>query len=238
MEHLYCELYNQMNAFIDRHTQIKSRGLSLHIPMVGNRYADQQKVRLMWIGRAINGWDDSDFFTLPLNDYLSKVKALENDRTRFAWLNGYNYRRSQFWRTCQLLHQKLAAPVWDADDWFEEIVWTNLYNVAPSKGGNPSGRLCKAQQQICGQLLQKQIALFKPTHIVFVTDGDWFFDFDQPKTVNMRLFPEISATPTCDGVVVATGVIGKSKVVVTKRPEYRFTDDEFTDAIFETFSKL
>ena len=232
MRELYCELYTRMNDYISLHPEIQKQGLSLHIPMIGKCYTEQNEIRLMWIGRAINGWDDSDFFNLPLNDYLSKVEELKDDLTRFSWMKGYKFiRRSQFWRTCRLLHQKLNASATPADDWFEEIIWTNLYNVAPHNGGNPSKKLCEAQKQINGELLKKQIALFNPTHIVFVTDDDWFIDF-------AHLFPQMVSGSSVNGAIVRTGFIGKSKALVTKRPEYRFTDQKFTDAILAAFSNL
>jgi len=206
--------------------------------MKGTRYNAQQRVRLMWIGRAINGWDDSSFFNLPIDDYLTKVKCLEESRTRFQWLKQYNYRHSPFWRACKLLHQKLTLVEAPVEDWFEDIVWTNLYNVAPADGGNPSGRLCKAQQVINGQLLRKQIEAYSPTHIVFVTDSDWFFDFNRPEPAGTCLFPGVSAIPNTEDAVVASGTIGNGKVVVTKRPEYRFSDEVFTSSIIAAFQNI
>lgn len=235
VEQLYHELYVQMNAYMEKHPRYKEHGLSLHVPMKGSRYDALQPVRLMWIGRAINGWDDAAFFTLPIDDFSEKVKCLEQCHTRFDWLKSYNYRHSPFWRTCKLLHQKLYRAENAVEDWYEDIIWTNLYNVAPANGGNPSGALCKAQQAINVQLLQQQITTFAPTHIVFVTDTDWFFDFAAAGT---HLFPDVVAIPDAVGAVVAAGTIDNSKVVVTKRPEYRFSDEAFTSSIIEAFQKI
>lgn len=238
MEQLYRELYAQMNLFIANDPRMRQRGLSLHVPMKGKRYDAQQKVRLMWIGRAINGWPDASFFNLQIDEYSEKVKHLEACCTRFGWLKEYNYRHSQFWRTCKLLHQKLTSAESPVEDWFEDIVWTNLYNVSPADKGNPSGRLRKVQQDISRQLLKAQIAAFSPTHIVFVTDNDWFFDFNKPKLSDSCLFPNISQIEKPEDAVVASGMIDNSKIVVTKRPEYRYSDVDFTDAIIRAFAVL
>ena len=53
--------------------------------------------------------------------------------------------------------------------WYQKIVWTNLYKIAPRKGGNPSEAWRKMQREACAQLLRAEIVFFNPTHILFVT---------------------------------------------------------------------
>ena len=236
MEQLYRELFERIQAYMAKYPLRKEQGLALHVPMIGSRYSPQQPIRLMWIGRAINGWDDLDFFDLPIDEYLEKIKALENCRSRFVWIKSYkNFRHSAFWRTCSLVHQRLYATRFSVEDWYEDIIWTNLYNVAPAIGGNPSIKLCKAQKTISAQLLQQQIRKYAPTHIVFVTDADWFSDVFPPD-----LLPEVVAIPNAKetDAVVAIGRIGNSKVVVTRRPEFRFSDEVFATSIIEAFHSI
>lgn len=61
--------------------------------------------------------------------------------------------------------------------WFENIVWSNLYKIAPHDGGNPNGKLMKAQESACVNLLSCEIQYFNPTHILFITGKDWFAPF-------------------------------------------------------------
>ena len=93
------------------------------------------------------------------------------------------------------------------DDWYEDIVWANLYTVAPAGGGNPNGSLCAAQRVICGKLLKKQIEILNPTHIVFVTDWNWFTKFNQPTKYSTPLFPDIEQEKD-NPIIVGRGHIG------------------------------
>lgn len=61
--------------------------------------------------------------------------------------------------------------------WFENIVWSNLYKIAPHDGGNPTEKLMKAQKSACAKLLSAEIEYFNPTHILFITGKDWFMPF-------------------------------------------------------------
>lgn len=236
MEQAYKELYIKMNHYLsEQNSQVHNR-LSLHVPMVGNRYYSHQNVRLLWVGRAINGWDDTLYFDLPINEYIKKINSLFHDNSRFEWLNNYNHKKSAFWRTSKLVCEKLHGTNL-TPDWYNDIAWTNLYSVAPADGGNPNASLCKAQQSICGQLLKAQIKLLQPTHIVFVTDWNWFSEINQILPSNEQIFPDIKPVISKNNPIAGQGTINESRVVIAKRPEFRFSDPAFADAIIQAFTE-
>ena len=235
MRELYGALYDAITMPGHCWMRPGAKPLAFQTPMVGNRYDGQRGCRLMWIGRALNGWKAYDF-GVGREIFVDCAIRQMRERDRFAWLSDqsndlyYNYRQSAFWRTCKLVHDMILP---EDERWFEDIIWANLYPVAPSGKGNPSGKLCDAQRAASGELLKRQIEAFGPTHIVFVTDWDWFADFNSAGTE--PLFPAVQPVATPGGPVVGSGRIGEGVAIVTRRPEYR-PERPFAQAVYEAFS--
>jgi hypothetical protein len=75
-----------------------------------------------------------------------------------------------------------------SEEWASLVAWSNLYKIAPAIGFNPNGVEAQAQEEACGGLLTKELALWKPAAAVFLTetkrrgsghsfqeiDNDWF----------------------------------------------------------------
>jgi hypothetical protein len=68
----------------------------------------------------------------------------------------------------------------DSPDWASRLVWTNLYKVAPSSGGNPSNALIAAQHAACRDLLHGEIDNSDVRRILFLTGLDWSYAFLPP----------------------------------------------------------
>lgn len=118
--------------------------------------------------------------------------------------------------------------------WFENIVWSNLYKIAPSLQGNPSDALKKAQFDACADLLLAEINLFKPSHILLLTGYDGWFDVFDKKYGNVcKLVPNYGDKKS---YVEAIGEIAGAKFVVTKRPEMK-AKEEFVNAVLRAFNE-
>jgi len=171
------------------------------------------------------GWIDSNDHT---NDHISTYE--ENGQTKT-----YNLHRSAFWRVSKMV--TVSAKPWVSameklgykmsDDeivlfekanprWFEHIAWTNLFPIAPKNTGNTSEKLKKLLKNTCGELLKEQIEYYRPTHILFITDWDyWFSDVAE-------FFPDVHKTnASAEDDIVGKGTINGIKTVVVKRPEAR-----------------
>ena len=208
-------------------------------------------VRLMLVGRCVNGWA-----TLEEESPQAFSKAAVDSilREGFIWLNDdgtavstyirqdgvecrYNINKSKFWRCCRKILAQLKPETAVGSRWFEHIVWTNLFPVAPPNGGNATGKLQKVQLTASKELLQQQIAFYAPTHILFLTDWDgWFDSFAD-------LFAEVKRVgDSAVDMVVGKGYIGTAKAVVTIRPDRtRPTnprDDEFAVNVVNVFKDL
>ena len=173
---------------------------------------------------------DKGFYWIDKDNKTSKYINEKNE------LKTYNINRSAFWRLIKLLVEKVA-PLENQykqldpkateqyrkelkdmfmQRWFEQIVWTNLYPIAPKYSGNATEKIKTVQTDICAELLLEQIKFFKPTYIIFITDWDyWFGNFE-------NFFPNVKKIGSSDkDNIVGYGDINGIKTVVTVRPDRR-----------------
>lgn len=238
MTDLYRQLYGILNA---EHSSIKmpADGVSVLYPMAGARF-EGQSIKLMLIGRAANGWDEGYNGKISEEAFVRRAVDALNSREGFSWIHGnseknqkgYNIRRSAFWRTARGVFARLNA-LTEAQlpcDWYEGVVWHNLYCVVPQTSGNPSAALAHAQLELCRQLLIKQIAFYQPTHLLFVTGWDgWFSKFAD-------CFPDVGRAGA-DGFVAGSGTDGHRLAVVTARPECK-PERDYVETVSGAFFEL
>ncbi len=188
-------------------------------------------------------WIDTPKNESPKNVYREDLDKNEEDA------GDYYVAKSAFWNYTKSVWDILnngKESTWN-ERWFEKIVWTNLYKIAPTivskicneekkDGANPNITECKTQQKICLELLKKEIKYFKPTHILFVTDRDgWYKDFENQleKYFDARNIKETNneyVKRTLDYIV--DDIV--CKVVVVCRPE-RKTKEEYVEEVVKAF---
>ena len=96
---------------------------------------DYQEGGIMFMGRAVNDWkaqgdrNTEGLFTLGSSNQIfmcdDQVKWVETER--------YD-KKSAFWRVVKSVSQQIIN---DKDGWYKHIVWSNLYKLSPTGGGNP-----------------------------------------------------------------------------------------------------
>jgi hypothetical protein len=198
--------------------------LVTHYPMKGTQYNG----RLMVIGRAVNGWEDSEWIPEELIDPSNRNQYLTNlllpsttegtcplEWVKKSWGNnegGYNSKKSAFWRVVY----RVMCGLDSEEDWSSRIVWSNLYKIAPAKGGNPSARLINLQMEKSIQLIKEEIILWKPENILFLTGLNWSSPF-------IKEIPEFKIKNTDQELVEGKGYIEidkhRSKVIIAKHPQ-------------------
>ena len=159
------------------------------LAMVGHAY-DRG---LMVVGRAVNGWADgitpSQLGAPAEVEWYARLvqKSVSgNGECPMYWVtagwgvgDGYNTKRSAFWRCIRRVVQDLGiADVEDAG-WSSHLVWSNLYKVSPAGGGNPSNVLCEIQFPGCAELLNLELRAYRPARVLFLTGVDWAAPFLQ-----------------------------------------------------------
>ena len=219
MKNLYVELLNNLKN--------ESESLTCCSLMVGKEYK-KSDFKLLVVGRSVNGWDNEWKKGTSIDEYTEKV--LEMGKNEFQWTkvidfdSGYNVNNSSFWRVSRKILKKING----CNDaaWISKIAWSNLYKVSKYSGGNPSDKLCRLQLETCKKILLKEIREIKPDLILFITDMNWFKDFN---------IEEFEIEEKNEEVVIAYGKYESSKIIVTKRPEGK-KEDEFVNDIILTFN--
>ena len=223
-----------------------SQKLCRCFPMEGSSYASC-KTRLMVIGRSVNGWTELEE---TKGDYL-KACANELETSGFSWLDDegigiepyknakgelcyYNTNKSAFWRTIKNILVNLVGIENSEGRWFENIVWYNICPIAPLSGGNADGRLKMAQISPAKALLKEYIEYYNPTHILFISDWDWWFETIKDVFPNVHKVGE-SKTDN----VVGKGFYNDIPVVVSVRPDRTIPNKPneavFSEDIIKTF---
>ena len=157
--------------------------LTIFAALRGSKDSDE----MMIIGRAVNGWvtrwtADDARDPEERKRILDRVFAATEgkDGKPMLWLTarwgvseGYNTKRSAFWRVVRGIVGRLDIADVSTRSWPSTLCWSNLYKVAPFAGRNPSASLAKAQLERCVRILQTEVSEWKPRRIVFLTGHSW-----------------------------------------------------------------
>jgi hypothetical protein len=216
--------------------------LTALFPVKGDKYNRE----LMVVGRAVNGWGtEKDKIWWKSKAGPKKVmkeivafSGKDKGDCPLKWVTDnwdsvcdgqYRMNKSAFWRVNKKILSKLEITDAETQNWSSYLVWTNLYKVAPAKGGNPSEKLCNAQFENCLSMLEAEIELFKPKRILFLTGYNWFKDFDKIKFKNKKTYS--------DKLIEWEGYFDKIKIVVAKHPE-RKDETKYVEQVVKSFSSL
>jgi len=236
-----CEMIKYYEQLFEKVREMyPRRRLSRFFPLEGYRYNEFEQiqslenltvsvpaVRLMVVCRSVNGW--TEILENSAKEFSdSMTDTLIPGGEGFMWLddggiaketyineNGekkrYNVNRSAFFRCARAVIGKLKPITLIDTRWFEHIVWTNLYPIAPLYGGNAEGRLRDIQLELSRKILLEQIKHYRPTHILFITDWEYWFECFAPD------FPNVVKRD--NGTVVGKGMFNGIRVVVSSRPD-------------------
>lgn len=233
-EAIYKKLLNNLEK---SNYKNRTQSLCCFTAQKGDKYNNN----LMVIGRAVNEWE-SDFQIDDIKTDLmlenlfasSSVKSCPLEWVENSWgsSQGYNTNKSAFWRVIRRLSQSINKLSSD-ENWSSKLVWSNLYKVAPSEGGNPSDSLCTHQLEACNELLKAEIEEYKPKYMVFLTGDNWFDGF---------LSEYISLKPKSDAMWVdASGIISindfTTKFVIAKHPQGK-PEEELINEITVALAEL
>ncbi len=175
--------------------QLPNEEITGFLSMTGHAYNHE----LMVIGRAVNGFAEGIHPRNLCNPILSTQYAKkifdaviggvveDQNRCPMLWVTdwwgadraggNYNTARSAFWRVIREVIIGLHIQHVNNQNWPSHLVWSNLYKIAPAKGGNPGSKLCNIQLQGCLELLKMEVTNYLPKRILFLTGIDWARDF-------------------------------------------------------------
>ncbi len=139
--------------------------------------------------------------------------------------------RSFFWN----ITYKLIARYYGLDengrDWVKEIVWSNLYKIAPAERKNPSEEECTWQQGKSIELVKIEIEEIRPKYCIVLTNDDWWSPFrEKLKTKEIsdikKGYEYIQSYEQYHG--------SNTRIIVTKRPFTGGKSNICVDEILET----
>lgn len=255
MANLYGQLFDGVKQFF---TDCEDKKITTLVPMKGCRYGSED-IKLMVVGRATNGWGEMDFdYTNQKEKYVNDaLELLDKDnrslekRYRFDWIERekqkppklrYIAEAKPFWNyTRSILKELSKNKCCEEKDWYQSLLWSNLFPVSFAKEGNPSARLKDAQFHVAKKLLREQINYFQPTHVLIISNWDGWFSINKGKedcTENeCKFLEEIKSKDENNKVIKGSGIVGSSIVVVSRRPEY-FKKDVFVKDVIDEFELL
>lgn len=215
----------------------------------GEKY-DGSAVRLLIVGRAVNGWSQfcvnsaEDFAEDAIRQFEDEPLVWVYDETKECLGNGNGYflNKSPFWRTSKEIWKTISnnADYIDTpgEQWTDYIAWTNLYKVAPPDTGNPTTTMRKNQREACREILAAEVSALNPTHILFVTGYEgWFDEFEDIFHAEFVPAPDNQYQENGQKNIYAeaTAVTDDNiKIVVACRPEFR-DETAYIEEICEKF---
>ena len=227
---LYRDLIEDLFAQVELYSE---KELTLFTPGIGKEYNNN----LMIVGRAVNGWTiNFDKNNIREKDTIIEQvsNALVTDDLQWVidrWGNGeydeknktdYNTKKSAFWRLSKHLSEEIIG---NNNSVFNKIIWTNLYKVSKSAGGNPSERLADLQLERCNQILRNEIRIYNPKIIIFLTGWSWAKDF-------LNGIENVRVNTNTDFVEFA-GKLDSSLIIVGKHPQGKPELEHFNEIINE-----
>lgn len=209
--------------------------------MTGGLY-HQSPVRLMFVGRAVNGWEvpfeDCSTLEATVKSVIRQKNRLHEFANEFVVQEDgskYYYARSPFLR---LMRKTVGAFHGTEEDWYRRLCWSNLFKVAPRNGNNPSWRMVRDHIPQYQEILRQEIILNQPDLVIFVTDIGYFDCYkDSKKYKNfmpLLSYPSV-ITEQNWSYVQAAGLfdnIRDTKIIVCCRPE-RKSDDALNQMVAE-----
>ena len=156
----------------------------------------------------------------------------------------YFLNRAQIWSYTKGIWDNLYGRETEWNErWFENIVWNNLYKIAPHDEGNPGECLQRQERSACIELLKAEIDYLKPTHIFFATARDGWYDkfdilFNNKKNIGTNVYlGKYNNEEYVEAVAEYQYKDGNiAKVVVACRPEGR-TKNKYVKQVSEMFTQ-
>lgn len=218
---------------------------------VGSQYSHED-IKIMIVGRAVNGWEvdfeDCSSLDNTVNSILKQENRLDDFAKDYILYDAvennevvqkkYYYAKSPFLR---MMRQLVGALSNSEDNWQQRIVWSNLFKIAPRKGGNPSWLMLRDNLDLYIELMRYEIAKYRPDIVVFVTDMDFFDPY--PNNEKYPSFRRLMKEEPCDNDAKFVKLQGSmfcdssTKIIVTARPERRPIKD-MIEEIYKTYFSM
>lgn len=232
-------------------------------PAFKGTYYDSADTKLMFVGRALNGWEESldDCSTID-----KTVDSIFNQKDKLDTLicaegflgtnakKRYYHKNQKFFRFIKGVLEAVGESEPDTDEtwyndsmhWNQKFVWANLYCVSKRSPtcmaeANPDNKMIKPSIESYVDLMHSYILEYQPKAVVFITDmGGWFVKWKTKKSFKDMLDEGSFVDLGREGFLVAEGRIDNSLILVCKRPDgkYSYTFDDVKKMAKEVAARI
>lgn len=216
------------------------------VPCMIGKQADQGSVKLMIVGRAVNGWEVDFGDCSSLEATVRSVMHQENHLDEFAGQsieqeNGTIYHYARFGFIC-LMRKMVGAFHGTEENWQQRLIWSNLFKVALRGGDNPSILMVREDMPLYWDILAQEMMMYHPDLVLFATDVGDFDRYEDSKRFegfNGLLRQGEADVSACKYVQAAGSFVINSdvKIIVCCRPEGQVVD-EMVKEIHEIYLAL
>lgn len=226
----------------------------------GSLYRDA-KTKIMFVGRDLNGWTEQIGDCSTLENTVYSITYQDTNRVFSTFVNPegipqenggrrYYHKNSKFLRfikhvlECCGESEPNIDKTWynDPMNWNQRFVWANLFCIAPRNPDkkkqvpmHANDRLLKLGLLHYIDLMELYVFHYKPDVVVFITDVKGWFVPWKGKASFCDIVEEYNEDLSAD-VIVATGKICNSHIIVCRRPDRRGMSHECVQVMAETVS--
>lgn len=209
--------------------------------------------KIMFVGRDLNGWDEplGDCSTLKetIKSIVEQTGAFDTIVAKRDGPPKYNFKKTNFFRFIKHILEFLGESdsgideTWNCDSkrWNQRFVWANLYCISPRnpasmKDAHPENAMVKLGINDYVDLMELYIHYYQPDVVVFITDVyRWFVRWSRLKS--FKDFVENYNEDRLGDTIVATGNVGRTRILVCKRPDRRGTSHQRVEDMAEAVAK-
>lgn len=228
---------------------IRDLDLSAAPAFKGNAYDKGNQIKIMIVGRAVNGWQVKYGSCNTCDETVNEILRQDNRLDDFAkdyvidevTNKKYYYAKSAFLRLMKAL---VWASNGNDENWQQRIIWSNLFKIAPRNGNkNPSWLMIRNDIHIYSEILKYEILNSTPDLVVFVTDESFMIPYRNNDKYGdfLGLFSKKSIA--YDDLPEDISFVGKfieneeTNMIVCKRPECRSVS-RMAEEIIKEYERL
>lgn len=199
-----------------------TKGKAIFSPQWGSKWSPNNGI--MIVGKATNGWGHNIDDTFDGDAFSSKA-------TDITWVQDTFYRpeenhhwygnKSAFFRVQKKI-SLTANPNSNDNDWEQWLVFTDLYKIVPAEDGNPTTRMIDAQRDLCIESLRREIEIFAPRAIVFLTS---FWETSFIQRIISESFVHQLITIGDGNTACRYGIWEDRKIICTSHPQGKREDE-------------
>jgi hypothetical protein len=209
----------------------------LFFPSCGSNI--REKIKFIFYGQAVRGrgWDEQPHFRVTNIDkpLINSVKeyfntAEKGETNPLEWVEnnwtkpGWCMYRSFFWNVCYKFINRYNNLPSDSPDWYNHLIWSNLMKISPTESGNPDEIEWEGQLKGSIKLFKQELLEVEPEYAILLTNWDWAKDFlSSDFSIKMITNKEF---------ILAKGKVGKTKIIVTKRPYPNGSSERCVNELF------